>query len=509
MAAQQGHEVTGIRVFPVSGEPGRGLERVQVEVEGLAGDRRKKSPVHLVSSAQPDLESVRANLVVSLSPEELEAAVGSVLLAGSVRLAVTTIPSGCPGVYATVETPGVVSVGDPVARRPGRNCRAVADGGPIASGQVAATVAGPRRPAGRRTRCLSQGAPVSAHITVSVAGSERSVAADTTAADLFADDKAVVVARVNGELRDLAHVARRRRRRRAGDHRLRGRAGRAAALRARTCWPRRCRRSTPRPASASARRSATASTTTSTSRTRSHPDDLKALEKVMQRIVNEGQTFSRRVVSDDDARAELAGEPYKLRADRAQGRRRRGGRGRRRRRSARAQLTIYDNLRRDGTLAWGDLCRGPHLPNTKLLGNAFKLMRTAAAYWRGIEKNPQLQRVYGTAWPTKDDLKAYLERLAEAERRDHRKLGAELDLFSFPDELGSGLAGVPPQGRDHPARDGGLRPPAAHRRGLRLRQHPAHHQGRAVPHLGAPAVLRRHDVPADGARGLASTASRR
>ncbi len=111
-----GHEVTGIRIFPVSGEPGRSLHTVEVGAEGLAGDRRKKSPVHLVSSAQPDLESVRANLVVSLSPEELEAAVGSVLLTGSVRLAVTTIPSGCPGVYATVQTPGVVSVGDPVSR---------------------------------------------------------------------------------------------------------------------------------------------------------------------------------------------------------------------------------------------------------------------------------------------------------------------------------------------------------------------------------------------------------
>ena len=116
MQSQQGHEVTCIRIFPLSGEPGQGLERVQVEVDGLAGDRRKKSPVHLVSSAQPDVESVRANLVVTLTPDELEACVGSVLLAGSARLAVTTIPAGCPGVYATVETPGVVSVGDPVSR---------------------------------------------------------------------------------------------------------------------------------------------------------------------------------------------------------------------------------------------------------------------------------------------------------------------------------------------------------------------------------------------------------
>ena len=103
-------------------------------------------------------------------------------------------------------------------------------------------------------------------------------------------------------------------------------------------------------------------------------------------------------------------------------------------------------MRRDGTRAWGDLCRGPHVPTTKVLGNAFKLMRSAAAYWRGSEKNPQLQRVYGTAWPTKDEMKAYLDRLAEAEKRDHRKLGAELDLFSFPDELGSGLAVFHPKG---------------------------------------------------------------
>ena len=166
----------------------------------------------------------------------------------------------------------------------------------------------------------------------------------------------------------------------------------------------------------------------------------------MQRIVNEGQTFSRRVISDDDALAELADEPYKCELiglkggaadEAAEGA---GGGGRRRR---------ADHLRQPPPrrhAAWGDLCRGPHVPTTKLLGNAFKLMRSAAAYWRGSEKNPQLQRVYGTAWPTKDDLKAYLDRLAEAERRDHRKLGAELDLFSFPDELGSGLAVFHPKG---------------------------------------------------------------
>ncbi|HST96883.1 MAG TPA: threonine--tRNA ligase, partial [Geodermatophilus sp.] len=109
------------------------------------------------------------------------------------------------------------------------------------------------------------------------------------------------------------------------------------------------------------------------------------------------------------------------------------------------ELTIYDNHRRDGELAWKDLCRGPHLPTTRRIP-AFKLMRTAAAYWRGSEKNPQLQRIYGTAWESRDAHKAYLEHLAEAERRDHRRLGVELDLFSFPDEIGSGLAVFHPKG---------------------------------------------------------------
>ena len=161
------------------------------------------------------------------------------------------------------------------------------------------------------------------------------------------------------------------------------------------------------------------------------------------------------------------------------------------------ELTIYDNLHaHTGERVWGDLCRGPHVPTTRYIP-AFKLTRSAAAYWRGNQDNPQLQRIYGTAWESAEALDAYLERLAEAERRDHRKLGTELDLFSFPDEIGSGLAVFHPQGR-HPAPGaGGLRPAAAHRRGLRLRQHPAHHQGRAVPHLRAPALLRGRHVPAD------------
>ncbi|MCK3768118.1 threonine--tRNA ligase [Microbacterium aerolatum] len=178
------------------------------------------------------------------------------------------------------------------------------------------------------------------------------------------------------------------------------------------------------------------------------PEDLKAINKEMQRIIREGQRFTRRVVTEDEARAEMAGEPFKLElidlaggpgsgADAAEGASVEVGAG---------ELTIYDNVTKDGEVAWKDLCRGPHLPSTRMIGNGWDLTRVAAAYWRGSEKNPQLQRIYGTAWPTKDELKAYKERIAEAERRDHRKLGVEMDLFSFPDEIGSGLAVFHPKG---------------------------------------------------------------
>ena len=179
------------------------------------------------------------------------------------------------------------------------------------------------------------------------------------------------------------------------------------------------------------------------------PEDLKALDKAMGRIIKSGQTFRRRVVTEEEARAELANEPYKLElidlkgsqgeaaADAAEGAGAEIGAG---------ELTIYDNLDRKGETAWKDLCRGPHLPTTRLIGNGYALMRSAAAYWRGSEANPQLQRIYGTAWPTKDELKAYQERIAEAERRDHRRLGSELDLFSFPEEIGSGLPVFHPKG---------------------------------------------------------------
>ncbi|UXY18731.1 threonine--tRNA ligase [Streptomyces cynarae] len=175
------------------------------------------------------------------------------------------------------------------------------------------------------------------------------------------------------------------------------------------------------------------------------PDDLKRIEKKMQEIIKRGQRFSRRVTTDEDAREELANEPYKLEliglkgnaAQAAEGADAEVGGG---------ELTIYDNLDvKTGELCWKDLCRGPHLPTTRIIP-AFKLMRSAAAYWRGSEKNPQLQRIYGTAWPSRDELKAYLDFLAEAEKRDHRKLGAELDLFSFPEELGPGLAVFHPKG---------------------------------------------------------------
>ena len=178
------------------------------------------------------------------------------------------------------------------------------------------------------------------------------------------------------------------------------------------------------------------------------PEDLKAIKKEMERIVREGQRFVRRVVTEDEARAEMADEPFKLElidlaggpgsgANAAEGASAEIGAG---------ELTIYDNVTKDGETAWRDLCRGPHVPSTRLVGNGWDLTRIAGAYWRGSEKNPQLQRIYGTAWPTKDELRAYQARLEEAAKRDHRKLGKELDLFSFPDEIGSGLSVWHPKG---------------------------------------------------------------
>ncbi|MFZ5872680.1 MAG: threonine--tRNA ligase [Actinomycetota bacterium] len=285
-------------------------------------------------------------------------------------------------------------------------------------------------------------------LTVTVAGDERSVEQGTTAGDLFADRRDVVVARVNGELRDLTHQL--------GDGDvvepvtiasedglavLRHSTAHVLAQAVQEVFPE-ARLGigppvrdgfyydfdVPEPFT---------------------PEDTKRLSTVMQRIVKEGQTFRRRVVTEPEARAELADEPYKLELIGLK-----GGSGQDVEGAAEGasvevgggELTIYDNVRRDGEVAWKDLCRGPHLPSTRLIGNGWALMRTAAAYWRGSEKNPQLQRIYGTAWPSKDDLVAYKERLAEAERRDHRRLGAELDLFSFPEEIGSGLPVFHPRG---------------------------------------------------------------
>ncbi|WHS51433.1 threonine--tRNA ligase [Rothia sp. SD9660Na] len=178
------------------------------------------------------------------------------------------------------------------------------------------------------------------------------------------------------------------------------------------------------------------------------PEDLKKIEKNMVKIIKSGQTFRRRVVTQAEAEAEMASEPYKLEllalsqgpgsgADAADGASVEVGEG---------EITIYDNVNKKGETVWKDLCRGPHLPDTKLIANGYALMRSGGAYWRGSEKNPMLQRIYGTAWPSKEELVAYKDRIAEAERRDHRRLGEELDLFSFPKTVGPGLPVIHPKG---------------------------------------------------------------
>ncbi|MEI2764379.1 MAG: threonine--tRNA ligase [Dermatophilaceae bacterium] len=286
---------------------------------------------------------------------------------------------------------------------------------------------------------------MSASITVSVAGSERSVAAQTTAGGLFEGRREVVVARVNGQLRDLTHVLT------DGDvvepvevgepeglQVLRHSCAHVLAQAVQGLHPDAKLGIGPPIRDGFYYDFDVAVPFT--------PEDLKALERAMQKIVKEGQRFVRREISDEAALAELAGEPYKCELiglkgggaeDVAEGASVEVGG---------SQLTIYDNVRRDGTRAWGDLCRGPHVPDTTVLGNAFALTRSAAAYWRADQRNRQLQRVYGTAWPTKADLAAYRHRLAEADERDHRRLGVELDLYSFPDELGSGLPVFHPKG---------------------------------------------------------------
>ncbi|MEV8100630.1 threonine--tRNA ligase [Kitasatospora sp. NPDC085879] len=273
---------------------------------------------------------------------------------------------------------------------------------------------------------------------------ERVVTTGTTAADLFADDRSIIAARVGGQLKDLAYAVQ------DGDEVepveisskdgldiLRHSTAHVMAQAVQQLFPEAKLGIGPpvkdgfyydfdveKPF---------------------HPDDLKAIEKKMQEIIKRGQKFSRRVVADDAAREELAAEPYKLELIGLKGSAATAGEGADVEVGA-GELTIYDNLdAKSGEQCWGDLCRGPHLPSTRHIP-AFKLMRNAAAYWRGSEKNPMLQRIYGTAWPSKDELKAHLDFLVEAEKRDHRKLGNELDLFSIPEQIGSGLAVFHPKG---------------------------------------------------------------
>jgi len=277
-------------------------------------------------------------------------------------------------------------------------------------------------------------------IEITVDGKARIVEADTRPTNLFTDDKEIVVARINGVLKDLWTDLQ------SGDI-VEGVSISSpdglAVLRHSTAH-----------VMAQAVQSVFADTRLGIGppikdgfyydfdpQQTFNPDDLVKIESAMRKIVKEGQRFKRRVITESQALVEMAHEPYKCELIGIKGPAgdeasvEVGG----------SELTIYDNLGRDGNPVWSDLCRGPHLPSTKHIP-AFKLMRTAAAYWRGSEKNPMLQRIYGTAWPSQDELNGYLELLAEAEKRDHRRLGTELDLFSFPEEIGSGLAVFHPKG---------------------------------------------------------------
>lgn len=284
-------------------------------------------------------------------------------------------------------------------------------------------------------------------LSISVAGAAQQIEAGTTAADLFAEDREIVVARINGKLVDLSTELT------DGD--------------------------TVEPVSIHEedglnvlRHSAAHVMAQAVQEYRKDaklgigpyitdgfyfdfdveepftPEDLKKIEKNMVKIIKSGQTFRRRVVTQAEAEAEMANEPYKLEllalsqgpgsgADAADGASVEVGEG---------EITIYDNVNKKGETVWKDLCRGPHLPDTKLIANGYALMRSGGAYWRGSEKNPMLQRIYGTAWPSKEELVAYKDRIAEAERRDHRRLGEELDLFSFPKTVGPGLPVIHPKG---------------------------------------------------------------
>jgi len=279
-----------------------------------------------------------------------------------------------------------------------------------------------------------------ATIAITVDGSARSVESDQRPTHIFAEDKTIVVARVNGELRDLwtelvdgdvvegvsisspdglnvlrhstAHVMAQAVQQVFAQTRL----GIGPPIRDGFYYD----FEPERPFT---------------------PEDLEKIESAMRKIVKDGQRFKRRVITEADALKELSHEPYKCELIGLKS----GATDETSVEVGGAELTIYDNLGRDGEPVWSDLCRGPHLPSTKHIP-AFKLMRAAGAYWRGSEKNPMLQRIYGTAWPSQDELNGHLEMLLEAEKRDHRKLGQELDLFSFPEEIGSGLAVFHPKG---------------------------------------------------------------
>jgi threonyl-tRNA synthetase len=279
-----------------------------------------------------------------------------------------------------------------------------------------------------------------ATIAITVDGSARSIESDQRPTHIFAEDKTIVVARVNGELRDLwtelvdgdvvegvsisspdglnvlrhstAHVMAQAVQQVFAQTRL----GIGPPIRDGFYYD----FDPERPFT---------------------PEDLEKIESAMRKIVKDGQRFKRRVTTEADALKELSHEPYKCELIGLKS----GATDETSVEVGGTELTIYDNLGRDGEPVWSDLCRGPHLPSTKHIP-AFKLMRAAGAYWRGSEKNPMLQRIYGTAWPSQDELNGYLEMLAEAEKRDHRKLGQELDLFSFPEEIGSGLAVFHPKG---------------------------------------------------------------
>ena len=279
-----------------------------------------------------------------------------------------------------------------------------------------------------------------ATIAITVDGSARSVESDQRPTHIFAEDKTIVVARVNGELRDLWTEL------------LDGDVVEGVSISS--------------PDGLNVLRHSTAHVMAQAvqqvfAQTRLGigppirdgfyydfdperpftPEDLEKIESAMRKIVKDGQRFKRRVTTEADALKELSHEPYKCELIGLKS----GATDETSVEVGGAELTIYDNLGRDGEPVWSDLCRGPHLPSTKHIP-AFKLMRAAGAYWRGSEKNPMLQRIYGTAWPSQDELNGYLEMLAEAEKRDHRKLGQELDLFSFPEEIGSGLAVFHPKG---------------------------------------------------------------